>query len=77
MSDLISRSALIEKLEEKMFDSKLMCPVIKLTDLIELIDEHPTAYSVVLVEEMKEQIGMSGEHMDNKLREWIERLERG
>ena len=46
MSDLISRSALIEKLEEKMFDSKLMCPVIKLTNLIELIDEQPTAYDV-------------------------------
>lgn len=46
MSDLISRSALIEKLEEKMFDSKLMCPVIKLTDLIELIDEQPTAYDI-------------------------------
>ena len=49
MSDLISRSALIEKLEEKMFDSKLMCPVIKLTDLIELIDEQPTAYDVETV----------------------------
>ena len=46
MSVLISRSTLIEKLEEKMFDSKLMCPVIKLTDLIELIDEYPTAYDV-------------------------------
>ncbi len=46
MSDLISRSALIEKLEEKMFDSELMCPVIKLTDLIELIDKQPTAYDV-------------------------------
>lgn len=56
MNDLISRSALIEKLEEKMFDSKLMCPVIKLTDLIELIDEQPTAYDVdKVLEELNEQ----------------------
>ena len=56
MSDLISRSALIEKLEEKMFDSKLMCPVIKLTDLIELIDEQPTAYDVEkVVAELEEE----------------------
>lgn len=41
---LIDADALIEKLEEKMFNSQSMCPVIKITDVMSLIDEQPTAY---------------------------------
>ena len=44
MGRLIDADALIEKLEEKMFNSQSMCPVIKITDVMSLIDEQPTAY---------------------------------
>ena len=43
---LIDADALIEELEEKMFNSQSMCPVIKITDVMSLIDEQPTAYDV-------------------------------
>lgn len=46
MSRLIDVDALIEKLEEKMFNSQLMCPVIKITDVMSLIGEQPTAFDV-------------------------------
>lgn len=42
MSDLISRSDLIDLFEEKMFNDKLMNPVIKLLNVVEIIEEQPT-----------------------------------
>lgn len=44
MSRLIDADALIELLEEKMFNSTVMCPIIKLTDVLEIVEEQSTAY---------------------------------
>jgi hypothetical protein len=53
---LIDADALIEKLEEKMFNSQLMCPVIKITDVMSLIQEQPSAYDPeAVVAELEEQ----------------------
>lgn len=42
MSELINKGALVELLEEKMFNSEAMCPVIKITDVLEIVEELPT-----------------------------------
>ena len=44
--------------------------------IVSFINHQPIVFDKVLVEDMKTQIGASGEHMDNKLREWIKRLEK-
>ena len=56
MSDLISRSALLELFEEKMFNDKLMNPVIKMSDVIEIIEEQPVAYDKEkVIKELEDQ----------------------
>ena len=50
-NDLISRSALITLFEDKMFNNKLMAPVIKISDVLEIIEEQPTAYDLEKVVE--------------------------
>lgn len=81
MSDLISRSEVYMNDLIRRKDVLALFPTNdcsdKMVGLYERVLDIPTAYDVVLVEDMKEQIGASGEHMDNKLREWIEKLERG
>ena len=42
MSDLISRSALIDIFEERMQDDNVMCPIIKVLDVLEIVEEQPT-----------------------------------
>jgi hypothetical protein len=68
---LIDADALIEKLEEKMFNSQSMCPVIKITDVMSLIDEQPTVYDpeavVSEVMEITSRIFDYCEEIDNNL----------
>lgn len=42
MAELIVKGKLVELLEEKMFNSEAMCPVIKVTDVLEIVEEQPT-----------------------------------
>ena len=57
MSDLISRSALIGLFEEKMFNDKMMNPVIKILDVLEIIEKQPTAYDVdKVVEQLEDKL---------------------
>lgn len=75
---LIDADALIEEMKKEQQSGKYDENTIIVSDcFIGILNRQPTAYDVVLVEDMKEQIGASGEHMDNKLCEWIKRLERG
>ena len=41
-SDLISRTELIDKFEDRMQDDKFMCPVMKVLDVLEIVEEAPT-----------------------------------
>ena len=42
MSDLISRKALLNIFEERMHDDNVMCPIIKVLDVLEIVDDAPT-----------------------------------
>lgn len=42
MGDLISRKALINIFEERMHDDNVMCPIIKVLDVLEIVDDAPT-----------------------------------
>ena len=67
MSDLISRSALLKLFEDKMFNDKLMNPVIKMSDVIEIIEEQPIAYDKEAVVEQLEEVSnkyCSPRHLD-------------
>ena len=51
MARYIDAEKLIEVIEDKMFDSPFMHPVMKMMDLMELIEEQPTA-DVVEIEKI-------------------------
>lgn len=40
--DLISREALLNIFEERMHDDNVMCPIIKVLDVLEIVDDAPT-----------------------------------
>lgn len=46
MSDLISREAFKEALEDYGFNQETMIPVISLMKVLEIVDNQPTAYDV-------------------------------
>ena len=50
MTRYIDANKLIEVIEDKVFDSPLMHPVMKMMDLMELIEEQPTADVVEVVQ---------------------------
>jgi len=39
MAELIDKGALVELFEDKMFNSEIMCPIIKLADVLEILEE--------------------------------------
>ena len=52
---LIDADELIKLFEKKLFDSEVMCPIVKMTDVLEIIYNQPTAYDVEkVVEQIKE-----------------------
>ena len=59
MAELIDKGALAELFEEKMFNSEVMCPVIKITDVLEIIEDLPTVTEAEIrakaIEEFKEK----------------------
>ena len=66
--DLISRSALISLFEEKMFNSVSMNPIIKMLDVLEIIEEQPTAYDVEKVVAELEEAKVEYENIFNRLK---------
>lgn len=49
MDDLISKSALVDVFEERMQDDNVMCPVIKVLDVLEIVEDAPTVDAVEVV----------------------------